>query len=55
MTVRSDAYTTESSGVRKKSTLPVFGVPGIFDFTVRATDFAGIFTEQRCVLRVVGP
>jgi hypothetical protein len=27
-------------------------VPGIFDFTVRATDFAGNFTEQLCVLRV---
>ncbi len=31
------------------------GAPGIFDFTVRATDAAGNFTEQLCVLRVLRP
>ena len=29
------------------------GVSGVFDFTVRATDAAGNFTEQLCVLRVL--
>ena len=30
-------------------------VAGIFDFTVRATDAAGKFSEQLCVLRVLRP
>ena len=30
-------------------------MPGVFDFTVRATDAAGASTEQLCVLRVLQP
>jgi uncharacterized repeat protein (TIGR02543 family) len=44
-------------GVTLSSTGVVSGIPsapGIFGFTGRATDAAGQFTEQLCVLRVLG-
>lgn len=31
----------------------ILGAAGIYDFTVRATDAGGAFTEQACVLRIV--
>jgi Concanavalin A-like lectin/glucanases superfamily/Divergent InlB B-repeat domain/Putative Ig domain/Immunoglobulin I-set domain len=47
------AISLSAAGVVSSSS--PLGVAGIFDFTVRATDAAGKFSEQLCVLRVMRP